>query len=78
MAEVGWRLHAACRFYGPEWFYSSDPDDVSLALQICSGCIVRRQCAESAVVHGEEGVWGGLTEEERGAKVETGEWLTAG
>jgi len=32
---------------------------------LCSDCLVKTQCATDALVHDEEGVWGGLTKTER-------------
>jgi len=67
-----WRLAAACRFADPELFFPVSAtgrsiDQVALAKSVCAECIVRRQCLEFALATREpHGVWGGMTEEERG------------
>ena len=35
------------------------------ALAVCQGCPIRTACAAWAVEHGERGIWGGLSEEQR-------------
>jgi hypothetical protein len=54
----------ACVDEPRELFFRSRVED---ARRICAGCPVRirEACAEHAIVHSEEGVWGGLTDEER-------------
>lgn len=47
-------------------FFSEDEDDIVVAKQICSGCHIRAVCLETALAFKEpEGVWGGLTPQER-------------
>jgi Transcription factor WhiB len=54
----------------PELFFPVSSSGRSLELQerakaVCRTCIVRRQCLAYAIAANEEGVWGGMTEEER-------------
>ncbi|NGP06279.1 WhiB family transcriptional regulator [Rhodococcus sp. 14C212] len=68
-----WRLHARCRFVGPDTFYA--PEDETwgerqrrerAARDICAACPVRLPCRDDAVKNKEQhGIWGGLTERER-------------
>lgn len=64
-----WRRFAACRGQGT-LFTPSDPMSQAIAVNSCSGCGVRQQCAEEAAVEELDqpfvfGVRGGLTASER-------------
>jgi WhiB family redox-sensing transcriptional regulator len=60
-----WTAHASCRLADPELFFAEDAD-TEYALRICSGCPVREECLDWALVtEAAYGVWGGTTEEER-------------
>jgi WhiB family transcriptional regulator, redox-sensing transcriptional regulator len=68
--SAGWQRAAACRSADPELFFPVAAGGRSLqqaerAKAVCRMCIVRRQCLQYAIAGGEEGVWGGMTEEER-------------
>lgn len=55
-----------CRNYDPEIWQSRDPELMEKAQWICADCPVRVVCAQWAMDYGEsEGVWGGLTPEDR-------------
>lgn len=64
-----WGARAACRDEGdPEIFFPvGDRDSMTpLALSICSGCPVKSDCLTFALNEGHtEGIWGGLTSEQR-------------
>jgi WhiB family redox-sensing transcriptional regulator len=66
-----WRL-AACRHADPELFFpvsASGPslDQVTQAKAIYAGCPVRRQCLAFALDSRQDhGVWGGISEQQRG------------
>lgn len=68
-----WRHDALCRNEDPEiWFPvgTSGPAllQVAEAKAICARCPVREQCLNWALVTGQvDGVWGGLSEDERRA-----------
>ena len=68
-----WRAHAACRDTDPELFFpigTAGPGQRQLdrAKQVCASCQVRTPCLEWALATGQEaGVWGGTSEDERGA-----------
>lgn len=69
---MDWRHHAACRDEDPDLFFptgSTAPIGLELdrAKAVCAGCPVRQPCLQWAVLHDQPGgVWGGLTESERG------------
>jgi len=61
-----WRQYARCLGADPETFYPSSEDQADEARAICAVCPVREPCLEHAIVAREkQGVWGGLTEQER-------------
>ena len=66
-----WRSAAACRSCDPDLFFpvsSSGPSvgQAAKAKQICTQCLVRRECLAFALrTRQAYGVWGGLTEQER-------------
>lgn len=58
----------ACRSYGPSYWFSAKPAEVSLAIDICRACPARVPCLEYALslpAQHDYGVWGGMTERER-------------
>ena len=61
-----WRQYARCLGTDPEVFYPSSDEQADEARAICAICPVREPCLEAAIVAREkQGVWGGLTEQER-------------
>ena len=66
-----WWQRAACRDIGPAVFFpAGNPKlagvDEERAKGLCSSCPVRARCLAFAIEHGEaDGVWGGLSAEER-------------
>jgi WhiB family transcriptional regulator, redox-sensing transcriptional regulator len=67
---ASWQRAAACLSADPELFFPVSSSGRSLeqverAKAVCRTCIVRRQCLQYAIAAQEEGVWGGMTEEER-------------
>jgi WhiB family redox-sensing transcriptional regulator len=63
-----WRARAACRNEGTDkWFpvLTAPAAVVEAAKAICATCPVTQECLQAGA--GEEGIWGGLTEEERNA-----------
>lgn len=66
-AGGGWRTAAACTGLGPSLFYDPSPRSAARAKAVCAGCEVRSACGAHASAAGEFGVWGGLTEAERGS-----------
>ena len=71
--RTDWRDHAACRFADPELFFPMSPsgpslDQIERARAICATCPVRRECLQFALATRQaHGVWGGMSEQERGA-----------
>lgn len=64
-----WAALAACRnIDDPDLFFPGRRDSPAAALAVCIVCPVRIDCARHALDTPEPfGVWGGLTEQERGA-----------
>lgn len=71
--EQAWATGAACRGLDPRIFYpETRAHDRAAALgrakAVCFGCRVWRECLNYALDHDiDEGVWGGLSAEERAA-----------
>ena len=63
VAQKTWRLLAACTGSGID-FYADDDVEVARAKAVCATCAVRAQCLTAG--QDEHGIWGGLTESERG------------
>lgn len=67
-----WRDQAACREVDPELFFPAprargSVKQVLQAKRVCARCPVREVCLEWALDSGQHtGVWGGLSEDERG------------
>lgn len=80
---MSWRDHAACRptpsglnphiripavELAEAFFEPSNPYTEELAKQVCDHCPVRTDCLAEALNDGlDDGIWGGLTAEERRA-----------
>jgi WhiB family transcriptional regulator, redox-sensing transcriptional regulator len=67
---MDWRNYAACRDADPDLFFPLGTVGASLpqieqAKQVCRACPVSRTCLRWALDHGDAGVWGGTTDEER-------------
>lgn len=68
-----WRHHASCRSEDPETFFpvgNTGPARLKIARAktICASCPVHESCLQWACESGQNsGIWGGLSEEERGA-----------
>lgn len=68
VAVKRWQDLAACRTNGGIGidFFSEDPVDIARAKAVCARCSVRVECLAYAEGAGEEdGVWGGLSVQER-------------
>ncbi|MFD7261557.1 WhiB family transcriptional regulator [Streptomyces sp. NPDC059874] len=72
-----WQSRAACRDLGSARFFhpagerGEDREERDAAAKrVCAGCPVRAACLDHALSsHERYGVWGGLTEEERQARL---------
>lgn len=61
-----WRQRAACTGLDTEIFFPASDTDAGPAKAVCATCPVRDQCLEwSLATRQEDGVWGGLTDNER-------------
>lgn len=66
--DLAWRLRAACRGRDPALWFPLSPGarEVRIAKAFCSSCPVRPRCLHEALRRGDlQGIWGGLTTEER-------------
>ena len=64
--EYSWMLHGKCRGVNPGDFFPSDGMGVEAAQVVCTGCPVKVECLEYALLNRiEHGVWGGASERER-------------
>lgn len=77
-ADAEWRERAACLAYPAVVFFGVDDSETPAerrgreesAKRICLTCEVRQQCLEYALATKEPyGIWGGLTEIERRARL---------
>lgn len=61
------RALAACRDHDPSlWFSTTRKNDRNAeAVRICAGCPIREACLEHSLEWASDGIWGGLTAEER-------------
>ncbi|MGN9836628.1 WhiB family transcriptional regulator [Nonomuraea sp. H19] len=66
--DIGWLRKGACRSSDPDLFFPPAPSPLqeARAKAVCAGCQVMKECRAYALRAGEaEGIWGGLTPEER-------------
>ena len=65
-AEQHWRAEAACRNEDTNLFFPISDEGAAEAKAICAVCPVRAECLDwSIATRQSDGVWGGLTENER-------------
>jgi WhiB family redox-sensing transcriptional regulator len=62
--------HPACAddTVDPDWFFpvtKNDQERITRALTVCRRCELRESCAQFALTTGQEGIWGGTTDEQR-------------
>ncbi|MGH8904598.1 MAG: WhiB family transcriptional regulator [Egibacteraceae bacterium] len=67
---MSWRDKAACLGADPDLFFpvgTTGPaaEQADWAKAICADCPVRDACLDTAIAHGELGIWGGTDEEAR-------------
>lgn len=75
MARQDWQLEAACRSIAEggtltvaesdSIFFLSPGKKANRAKAFCGACPVRRACLNYALLYNEEGIWGGMTDDER-------------
>lgn len=66
--DRGWQQRANCMGVDPELFFPQRGASTRDAKEVCRGCVVRADCLDYAIDHGEKfGIWGGLSERERRA-----------
>jgi WhiB family redox-sensing transcriptional regulator len=64
--KPGWADFSNCLGVDPDIFSPERGASTREAKEVCSGCVVRDECLEYALITGQKfGVWGGLTERER-------------
>jgi WhiB family redox-sensing transcriptional regulator len=65
--SYSWQVDASCRGVDAELFFPPTEEEAGTAKAICETCPVRLTCLAFALERNERfGVWGGLTEKERG------------
>ena len=65
--DYSWQAQGACRGGDPELFFPPTDEEAAVAKSYCASCSVRLTCLAFAIERNERfGVWGGLTEKERG------------
>lgn len=65
--DFSWQARGACRGADAELFFPASEDAAMPAKLICDTCPVRLTCLAFSLERNERfGVWGGLTERERG------------
>ena len=64
---TSWRAYGLCREVDPELFFPKPSQSSATARRVCLACEVRVECREYAVEHGERGIWGGTTDNQRKA-----------
>jgi WhiB family redox-sensing transcriptional regulator len=63
-----WTTQALCAQVDPEIFFPEQGGSTEAAKRVCVGCPVRSECLAWALVNREPfGIWGGMSERERGA-----------
>jgi len=61
-----WDEAALCGQTDPDAFFPDVGGSSRAAKKVCRGCLVRAECLEYALAHGERfGIWGGASERER-------------
>ncbi|MEV4168550.1 WhiB family transcriptional regulator [Nonomuraea sp. NPDC049709] len=68
LEEISWLRRGACRSSDPDLFFPLAPTPLqeARAKAVCASCQVMQECRAYALRAGEsEGIWGGLTPEER-------------
>ena len=65
--DYSWQERSSCRGVDAELFFPATDEEAVPAKAICGTCPVRMACLAFALERNEKfGVWGGLTERERG------------
>jgi WhiB family redox-sensing transcriptional regulator len=65
-ASAAFMAFGACRGTDPDVFFPDRGESLEPAKRVCAECVVRDECLEHALAHGERfGVWGGTSERER-------------
>ena len=64
--ELSWQRFANCLGVDPDLFFPERGASTREAKEVCRGCVVRDDCLDYALAHGEKfGIWGGMSERER-------------
>jgi hypothetical protein len=64
-AAGDWQKDSLCRKENPEDYFTGQGQNPTDARKVCPRCPVRQECLDYAIMYGEKGFWGGLTERER-------------
>lgn len=75
--RASWRGQAACAQTDPNLFFPERGSSAQEAKAVCMACPVRTECLDHALDHEHDGVWGGLSADERNTLKRTGHVPTA-
>lgn len=62
-----WREQGSCAEVDPDLWFPDQGSSSVAAKAVCLACDVRAECLDYALEHGERGIWGGTTENQRRA-----------
>jgi WhiB family redox-sensing transcriptional regulator len=65
-AEQDWMDSALCAQADPDAWFPEPGQRNDVPKAICSRCPVQQECLDHAIENDEMGIWGGMTEAERG------------
>ena len=65
IGRFGWMKRGQCRGLPTALFYPEEDEDPQEALEVCASCPVIKNCASYALRFEADGIWGGMTEDER-------------
>lgn len=61
-----WQAYGNCLGVDPALFFPERGASTAPAKAVCAGCVVKTECLDYALTHGEKyGIWGGKSERER-------------
>ncbi len=68
--SLDWKAEGYCARLSPDkvdayFFLGRGGSPAQTREKFCNDCPVKQMCFEYAIVHGEEGIWGGTTDRER-------------
>ena len=65
LERPSWHAAAACNGVGAQAFFPGRGESAELAKRFCDTCTVVTECLDSALEHGDNGVWAGTSGRQR-------------